>query len=297
MSGTFYNEWGADDFFNGCKNSGAMTECTMQVSLRSRTIPSCASSLYYDDVPKILAHCDIRYEGQGALLQGAIQLGPGVYLASSDDTVWTKQCAGKSPEPIPASTFAIVTMGCSCSLESNSFYIPAQLTTCESNINAPFIYQHPVNLALLYHAYPREEMEQYSAHSISAEPVVIEIPPINLKHQNWTNIAGQDKKFATSLKTAIESSDKHAEVFKTKSDYLAAATSATGTALVSGSSWFGIPVQVVLTVMTIYSSVVATYLLCKTSGVRAPQIFTVSNVFAIVSNAGPNVSDRSYAYT
>ena len=76
LDGQFVNEW-YDEYTSSCEQQGDQTVCNMAVALRSKTLPSCASAIYFSNLPDALKYCDIRFQKEGGILNGAIQLAPG----------------------------------------------------------------------------------------------------------------------------------------------------------------------------------------------------------------------------
>ena len=146
--GSFYAEFDTARFAS-CVGQGVL-KCARTLSLRSRSLKSCLSAIYFDMPETVAELCDVRYD-TSTLFEGAIDLGTNHFLASGSDTTWSLICEDKPPQTIQGCAYCLITLPCGCGLQSSKFIIPPKLSSCSTD--GKVTYLHTVNLPALHHLF------------------------------------------------------------------------------------------------------------------------------------------------
>ena len=193
--GSFYAEFDNDRFAT-CIGQGVL-KCASSLSLKSRSVKSCSSAIYFD-LPDLVAKlCDVRYE-TSSLYEGAIDLGTNHFLASGSDKSWSMICANKPPQSIAGCAYCLITLPGGCGLQSSTFMIPPRLTSCAAD--EQITYLHSVNLPALHHLFGKKiQLTPYLGASTFQQKPSIHLPNLEFKSENWTDTLALDSKYSFDL--------------------------------------------------------------------------------------------------
>ena len=215
-TGDYYAELSAS-FYSTC-TGGTLKQCPHAISLRHRSIPSCTSSLYFDDAPGIMKHCEIDYR-ENHLFEGALDLGNSYFLASGKDETWALTCVNKPTKSVSGCKMCVIRVPCSCKLSGTTFIIPTKLTGCDRNVT-DVTYLHTVSLTVLHSLFPSDVLKIISGQKSSSLPTRVLLPDLSVQKGSWKKVAKRTNKPTFDFKVMAKAVEEDNTLYATQADYM-----------------------------------------------------------------------------
>lgn len=230
--GLYYSEMTTAELV-ACKGKNVRI-CQSQRSLQSFTKMTCAAALYKDNALKIMELCDIRYESK-PVPPGAVRLADNTYLVHSNKAVvqpgtsWRLSCPllpQSTTTPIPACATCIIKVDCGCELNAEGeFFIPLQLTECDSALNPSFpevVPKYLVSLPVLHSIFTAEDLQHINGETLKTTPWDFDLPDLEPLEYSWNQSVEISERYKSDLKKIAAQSKMDRKLFKTKADALLA---------------------------------------------------------------------------
>ena len=180
-----------------------LKRCNQALTMKESSSPSCALALFYDNPRSVAELCSVTFLQKSRDKEShIITVSDNSYLISSPDTRWIQICPGKAPVQIVPCKLCIVKLPCACSLKGQTFYIPPTLQHCHKSLT-PLV-NHSLNLAALFHFYENSDiLYNLTSKSAFANPVIPEIPKIEIITKEFKSVVQKESKVKLSLKHIV----------------------------------------------------------------------------------------------
>ena len=194
--------------------------CMRGFAIKETSQPSCLFALFENDHVLIKQLCDFKYLlNSDQVASKVIPINDNSYLVSTNDTNWLQTCPFSTPMYIKPCSLCIVTLPCSCSLKSRTFFIPACLDRCNSSIKSTVTYVSH-NLASLIKFYEDILPTVNLSQQILQSPVPIKYPKLALKSTKFDQVLKDSSEMGISVNHAIDKVKIHKRLYSDSVSYL-----------------------------------------------------------------------------
>ncbi len=209
--------------------------CSGLQSLRKLTYPTCAISIFYNNLLHIKSYCNIQYTEDLGPSEAYVLPDNNVLIRSpysNNHSKWKLSCFSKTAQSFqtpPTCDFCIIDIKCGCSLSGDRFFLANRLTNCNDllfhtdttilNID----YYYITNIITLSDYYPQDEiLKIISGNTLKADHPQnyhhIPIPPFN--HSDAFRSMDSLNRIDIDYKKYVVDWSNDREIFKSQSHKL-----------------------------------------------------------------------------
>ena len=186
----YYIEMSQEDY--GTCSGTPIKQCKSNMAIRTTSIPSCALSIFNDNINRLTKICDSTLTTDKKITQQFIPLVDDSYFVTGplDSTPWILTCDNQHHPLTTPCTLCVVTLPCRCSLTTQTLIIPKTAYTCdkESVKVSTLIQQFHINFNFLTNWYYNESViNTLTSHSFLNHTPNIQLPQIMSTLPQLTN--------------------------------------------------------------------------------------------------------------
>ena len=190
--------------------------CPMDIAIYPRTRVTCALTIFLQQKELIPDFCNFRFV-KNAVKSSIFQLTTNQIVISNTSHL-TVNCPS-SEKNITGCNYCVMTVPCGCTIQTESFYLPAMIHTCQ-NSSKTYTKLHPVNLALLQYFYEPKTHASILGNSLFDNTFDPQLPHIKISNKSYNKFVATDRNEHLNLKTIAEGIKKNEEIYENSADAL-----------------------------------------------------------------------------
>ncbi len=193
-----YLEFSRDEF-ELC-GGGTTTHCDNLPAEISFDKPSCTLALLHNDMDQVHKLCDFHLlpNGTQSILY---ELKSGDILLSGITNL-TYECNGRIKHS-KGCQFCLAPLACGCTLQADNMFIPPRLTGCTPE-NETTSLTYTVNVGLLRHFFPKEEIMKQVPGLLSSQPINYKTAEFLLANHSYNEELKRDQELSVQLSHAVQ---------------------------------------------------------------------------------------------
>ena len=190
--------------------------CPPDIVISPMTKYTCSLLIFQQMKTLIPEYCNFRLV-KNALQPSILQVTTSQVLVANTSKI-TFRCKN-SWKSESACHFCLMTVPCECSLQTENFYLPPTLHSCEK-ASTEITKLHPVNLALLQYFHDEESHKTISGNTLFHNEFNPKIPPFKFYEGKYEHFVVEDKKEHLDLKKVTEAVKRNEDIYESSADAL-----------------------------------------------------------------------------
>ena len=206
-----------EDEYALCEGN-ALRRCLHGYSIRSTSQKSCELALFKNNQDDIHNLCkfEIFYDTPPTSI---LPLQDGSFFISSTSTNWMEYCATSPPRKIEPCSLCVVRVPCSCSLISDSFYLPTPFEDCVNDTTTKITPGY--NFPALMHFYADKKQFERVISNARNRSATLQFSSFKIKNRKFDQVLDKVKKEGFLLNMSMKTLRSRKPVYFDKASALA----------------------------------------------------------------------------
>ena len=183
--------------------------CPMLIAQQPLNIPTCLSSVFFQQTSDVTKVCDFHYLHNG--LKTMVTRVDFKTLLLTNVSSLTYQYSSQQPITGEGCKYCFIHIPCNCALTIDRFFIPPRIKNCLHGTNVTKLF--PFNLALLQFFFSDKELGHIVSDTSYAYPLNYTIPNFNIYQHQFTQLLASDHDLRLNLSKMVTAAKLNQSIY------------------------------------------------------------------------------------